>query len=104
MNPYPPGVFMHLESERLKCILVRDGRSVQISMRSDLTGERVSLGALVPPEGKFEVKEILDGFKDDTEKFVESYFGRGESPEIRVIDYDGVLEEMRTILNKIAKV
>jgi hypothetical protein len=45
------GVFMYLD-ERLKCTLVKDGASVQISLRSDLTGEIVGSGALIHPEGK----------------------------------------------------
>ena len=89
-----PGVFMHLDLERLKCTLVKDGGGVQIGLRSDLTGIRVSSAALIPPEGKWEVNRVLDGFRDETQRFIETYFGDEESFEGRIIDYEEVLEEI----------
>lgn len=83
--------------------LVRQGGGVQIVVRSDLTGEKVSSGALIPPEGKWDVQSIIEDFVEDTESFVESYFGKGESPKRRIIDYNDVLNEMRTLLRKISK-
>ncbi|MHA2356788.1 MAG: hypothetical protein ACXADC_16540 [Candidatus Thorarchaeota archaeon] len=103
LRPYPSGVFIHLDSEQLECTLLKDGRSVQITMHSNLTGERVSSGALIPPEGKWEVERVLEGFKDDTEAFIQTYFGKDERPENRIIDYADVLEKMRTILKKTSK-
>jgi hypothetical protein len=103
LKPYPPGIFMHLDSEQIECILMKDGESVQITMRSNLTGERISSGALIPPEAKWKVEGVLEGFKDDTEAFIQIYFDKDESPENRIIDYADVLEKMRTILKKISK-
>ncbi|MFW9886877.1 MAG: hypothetical protein ACFFER_01770 [Candidatus Thorarchaeota archaeon] len=98
LKPYPPGVFMHLDTERLQCTLVKDGGSIQISLRSDIRGERVSSGALIPPEGKWQIRRILDGFNQDTKRFVETYFGKNENLEDRIMDYAGVLDELERIL------
>jgi hypothetical protein len=103
LRPFMPGVFMHLDSERLRYELTRDGGGVQVDTRSDLTGERVSSGALIPPDGKWEVHRILEDFKNGMESFIETYFGEDESPELRIIDYDSVVDDMREILRKISK-
>jgi len=76
---------------------------MQVGVYSLLTGERVSSGVLVPSGKKWEVNDIIEGFIDETEQFIESYFGQTENFRERIVDFDMMLEEMRFILKRIKK-
>jgi hypothetical protein len=59
-----------------------------------VTGEVVSQGILTRPEGAWDVNETLGEFKQDTEDFVQLYFGEGEKAVARVEEYEQVLTTM----------
>jgi hypothetical protein len=103
VKPVSPGIFLELDSERLKVILVRDGYGVEITLRSTLTDERIDSSVIIPPEGKWDVELELEDFKSGLEGFVKEYFGEDESPETRIVDYDELLAEMKDTLRRISK-
>ncbi|MBN2231096.1 MAG: hypothetical protein JW779_16040 [Candidatus Thorarchaeota archaeon] len=72
-------------------------------MYSTLTGERVASGASVPPQGKWEVEHMIKEFVDETETFIESYFGKDDTIKDRTVDFDKVLEDLRFMLKRVKR-
>ena len=103
LRPLIPGLFLDLDSEQLKYILTPDKEGVQIGIYSSLTGERLVSGACIPHQPKWEVEQLVKEFVDETELFIESYFGEDEAIKDRTIDFDQVLEEMRFMLKRVKK-
>jgi hypothetical protein len=99
----PTGAFLELDSERLKMTLVREGGGVRTSFHSTVTGERVSSGALIPPEGRFDVNLVLENFKEDTIAFANEYFEDSENVKARIVDFDESIDYMKRLLKDISK-
>ncbi len=97
-----PGVFLELDTEQLKYVLTNYGDGIAMGIYSSLTEERISSFNLIP-QGRWQIDEVMEGFIDETEEFIESYFGKGERPEKRIIDYDEILEETQDLLKRIKK-
>ncbi len=103
MKPLTPGVFRDLGSEQLKYILTPDKEGVQIGVYSTLTGERLASGASIPHQKKWEVEQMIKEFIDETEAFIESYFGENETIKGRAVDFDQVLNDLRFMLKRAKK-
>ena len=99
----PAGSFLFLRSEKLEYELTRAQGSVSILVRSTLTGEIVNRGSLIAPEGTWSVQEVLEGFKEETEKFITSYFGKDTITKKRVINYLKMLDTMKRYLKNLKK-
>ncbi len=50
--------------------------------------------ASIPPQGSWEVEQVIKEFIDESESFIESYFEKGETIKDRVLDFDQVLEDL----------
>ncbi len=103
MKSIPVGVFLELDSEKLKMTLFREGDAVRVYLHSTITGEAVSSGALIPPEGKWDVDSVLENFKEEMIDFVSAYFGSVDDSEERVLDFDELIDDMKRILTDISK-
>ncbi|MFQ5831404.1 MAG: hypothetical protein ACE5H4_01740 [Candidatus Thorarchaeota archaeon] len=104
LRPVNLGTFLSLDSEQLQVVLTSDYGGIQVSVFSSITGERVSSGALIPPEGKkWDIDEIIEGFVAETEEFLQSYFENDERPEEHIIDYQEMLDDLRFKLKRLKK-
>jgi hypothetical protein len=61
------------------------------------------LGTLAPSGKAWKVDEVIESFINETERFVESYFGDGKDMRERIIDFDDALEQMKVMLRRIKK-
>jgi hypothetical protein len=68
---------------------------------SSLTDERVASRERIPPQGKWEVEQMIKEFVNETESFIESYFGEDETIKDRTVDFDQVLEDLRFMLKRV---
>jgi len=103
LRPVPPETFLRMNEERLLHSLARDGHGIQIGLYSNITGERISSGTLIAPEGRWDIEEMIDGFVEDVTESINSYFKKKVSPEKAIVDHEKMLQEMRGILRKIAR-
>ncbi|MHA2066584.1 MAG: hypothetical protein ACXABY_19605 [Candidatus Thorarchaeota archaeon] len=103
LKPLTAGAFLDLDSEHLQFILTADTGSVQIGVYSSVTGEKVRSGALIPSDGDWLVKDVIEEFKDDTEQFLTDYFGAEVKPSARIVNYREMLVELKRILKRIRK-
>jgi len=46
---------------------------------------------------------MIKEFVNDTELFIESYFGEGETTMDRIVDFDQVLDDMRFMMKRVKK-
>jgi hypothetical protein len=97
-----PGVFLEIDSEQLKYVLTSYEDGIGMGIYSSITNEKVSSFNLIPQE-RWQINETMEKFIDETEEFIESYFGRGERPTRRIIDYSEMLQEIRELLKRIKK-
>jgi hypothetical protein len=104
LRPVTPGAFLNIDSEQLQIVLTADKDGIQIGTYSTLTGERIDSGALIPQGKKWDVDEVISEFSNETERFVTSYFERDDEDfSERILDFDKMLENMRSILKRIKK-
>jgi len=57
----------------------------------------------IPPQWKWKVEQVIKEFVEETETFIESYFGEGETIKRRTIDFEEVLENLRFMLKRVKK-
>ncbi len=103
LKPVTPGAFLELDSEQLRYVLTGDRGEIHIGVYSSITGERVSSATIIPPQGSWQVEQVITVFVDDTEAFIESYFGKNNTVQKRVADFDSTLEEIRFMLKRVRK-
>jgi hypothetical protein len=99
----PPGSFQFLDSEQLIYELTMQRGGVGITVRSNVTGEVIDRGTFIRPDRKWDVEREIREFREDTESFIQSYFGEDATPEERVIDYEKMLATMRDFLTELKK-
>jgi len=64
---------------------------------------RTTSRVLVPAQNGKQVEDTMKEFVDDTEAFIESYFGENNTIQKRVDDFDSTLEEIRFMLKRMRK-
>jgi hypothetical protein len=103
LKPVVLGAFLELDSEQLRYVLTGDKREIQIAVYSSITGERVSSATIVPPQGNWQVEQVIKVFVSETEAFIESYFGQNNTVRKRTVDFDDILDDLRFMLKRVKK-
>ena len=104
MKPLPAGTFLHLDEERLVMSFGREMNSVRFTLQSTISGQVVITGHSVPPEGRFDVNNLVQAFKEETLDFVSEYFEGTDDPKERIVDFEEALDDMKRLLKDISKV
>ena len=103
LRPLPAGTFLYLDEEQLVITLRREVNDVRVILQSTISGEIVESQNIIPPKSKNERSLFVDEFKEELLNFVSEYFDT-EDPEEKIVDFDGVLDEMERILKDISQV
>jgi hypothetical protein len=101
LRPVTPGTFLELKSEKLMLTLSRDGRAARITGRSSVTDEVVGSFALIPPEGKSSIPDVMKEFDENLEAFVQDYFDDGSTIRKRIAGLAEAKQKLRSLLRRI---
>ncbi len=92
------GSYLEMDEEKLVCPVLKFKPEIQLSARSDKTGDQVYSWILVTVPTRNDVEETLDYAERQIRGTVKAYFGDEEEPEDRIADYEGLISRIEHLL------
>ncbi|MGY5854485.1 MAG: hypothetical protein RTU92_13035 [Candidatus Thorarchaeota archaeon] len=98
-----PGTFLSMDQEKLRCAIFKEETGIRISTDSITTGDRFGSEMLFEMQGEedWELDIAIENTISKLEDIVTSYFGDGESPRDRVVDYNKLVSSMDNMLTRL---
>ncbi len=95
------GSYLEMDEEKLVCTVLKFKSEIQLSARSNKTGEQVYnwILATTPPQSG--VARTLDHAESLIQEIVESYFGSDEEAKERIENYDGLISKIEHLLGSV---
>jgi len=92
------GSYLEMDEEKLVCNVLKFKSEIQLSARSNKTGEQVYNWVLATTPTQNGLDETLNHAESLIQEIVESHFGSDEEAKEKIEDYDGLISKIERLL------